>query len=94
METAHNGIELKPLPGLKDGGRPAAQAKADDAAPGSQPGASGKLSRRSFEVIGGLTGLFRDVAPAAPAGFKPGAEGPAGGSFAEGNRPAGRFATP
>ncbi|WP_430911290.1 transglycosylase domain-containing protein [Methylobacterium sp. sgz302541] len=94
METAHKGIELKPLPGLKDGGRPAAQAKADDAAPGSQPGASGKLSRRSFEVIGGLTGLFRDVAPAAPAGFKPGAEGPAGGSFAEGNRPAGRFATP
>jgi penicillin-binding protein 1A len=66
MESAHQGIELKPMPGLKEVGRPAAQAyrDPDSAAPvNAAASAAGKLSRRSFEVIGGLNGLFRAVEP-------------------------------
>jgi penicillin-binding protein 1A len=87
METAHQGIELKAMPGLKEVGRAVAQAPA--AAPvNPAASAAGKLSRRSFEVIGGVNGLFRTVeasgTPSRPAGV-----------VAEGARPAnGRVATP
>ena len=85
METAHQGIELKPMPGLKEVGRAVAQAPA--AAPvNPAASAAGKLSRRSFEVIGGVNGLFRTVEAN---GTRP-AE-----VVAEGTRPAnGRVATP
>ncbi|WP_147024515.1 transglycosylase domain-containing protein [Methylobacterium oxalidis] len=98
MESAHQGIELRVMPGLKDGGRPAAQATSGPAAPaGGGATAAGKLSRRSFEVIGGLNGLFRSVEPAVAGpgqpktGFRPAAaaEPAASGSLAEGSRPAG-----
>ncbi|WP_342164883.1 PBP1A family penicillin-binding protein [Methylobacterium sp. SD21] len=61
MEPAHQGIEIKGLPGLKDSAKAAAQAAAGGATAPVDPNASafGKLSRRSFEVIGGLNGLFR-----------------------------------
>ncbi|WP_336485994.1 transglycosylase domain-containing protein [Methylobacterium nigriterrae] len=102
METAHQGIELKPMPGLKDSGRPAAQASSNPAAPANAgSGASGKLSRRSFEAIGNLNGLFRSVEPASVAGApKPGAKpaagtAPATGDVAEGARSVGgRIGTP
>ncbi|TXM96051.1 PBP1A family penicillin-binding protein, partial [Methylobacterium sp. WL103] len=60
LEVAHQGIELKPLPGLKAPNAAAAQAAASTP---TDPAATsyGKLSRRSFEVIGGLNGLFRTV---------------------------------
>ncbi len=63
MEPAHQGIEIKGLPGLKDNAKAAAQAAAGGATAPVDPNASafGKLSRRSFEVIGGLNGLFRAV---------------------------------
>ena len=65
LEVAHQGIELKPLPGLKAPNAAAAQAAA---ATPTDPAATsyGKLSRRSFEVIGGLNGLFRTVERARP----------------------------
>ncbi|MDR7035529.1 penicillin-binding protein 1A [Methylobacterium sp. BE186] len=99
MESAHQGIELKVMPGLRDGARPAAQVSSNPAAPaGGGASAAGKLSRRSFEVIGGLNGLFRSVEPAVAGsggqkpGFKPAAAAdPApgtSGSLAEGVRPA------
>ena len=93
METAHRGIELRTIPGLKDGGRPAAQAKADEPAGGVGQGVSGKLSRRSFEVIDGLHGLFRKAQPAQgnQAGFAPVRAAPGAGSLAEGTRPAAGF---
>ncbi|WP_375408379.1 transglycosylase domain-containing protein [uncultured Methylobacterium sp.] len=93
MESAHRGIELKALPGLKEPGRPALQANRDLAAPvNAAASAAGKISRRSFEVIGGLNSLFRTVevkpAPRA-AGFEPIAP------VADGQRPAsGRIAMP
>ncbi|KQP58552.1 PBP1A family penicillin-binding protein [Methylobacterium sp. Leaf108] len=75
MESAHKGIELKPLPGVKEPGRPALQASVDAAAApvNAAASAAGKLSRRSFEVIGGLNGLFRTVEarPSPRAGFEP-----------------------
>jgi penicillin-binding protein 1A len=87
METAHQGIELKPMPGLKEVGRAVAQTPA--AAPvNPAASAAGKLSRRSFEVIGGVNGLFRTVEA------NGGALRPAD-VVAEGARPArGRVATP
>jgi penicillin-binding protein 1A len=69
MAPAHQGIEIKPLPGLKEPPRAVAQQASGGATAPTDPGASafGKLSRRSFEVIGGINGLFRTVerAPAA-----------------------------
>ncbi|MBX9932971.1 MAG: PBP1A family penicillin-binding protein [Methylobacterium sp.] len=90
MESAHQGIELRPLPGLKEPGRPAPQASRDAPAPvNAAASAAGKLSRRSFEVIGGLGGLFKDVEakPAPRAGFET-VPTPAG-AVAEGTRSAG-----
>ncbi|MCJ2081640.1 transglycosylase domain-containing protein [Methylobacterium sp. J-090] len=87
METAHQGIELKAMPGLKEVGRAVAQTPA--AAPvNPAASAAGKLSRRSFEVIGGVNGLFRTVEAS---GVAP---RPAG-DVADGTSPAaGRIATP
>ena len=83
LEVAHQGIELKPLPGLKAPNAAAAQAAA---ATPTDPAATsyGKLSRRSFEVIGGLNGLFRTVERARPeAGeAKPASEPRPGASLA------------
>ena len=91
MEPAHQGIEIKPLPGLKVPG-PGAQAAAPTAP--TNPAASnyGKLSRRSFEVISGVNGLFRTI-EAPP---RPGAQlDPKGAprALAEGSGPADRTAT-
>ncbi|KQP11303.1 penicillin-binding protein [Methylobacterium sp. Leaf99] len=86
METAHQGIELKAMPGLKEVGRAVAQTPA--AAPvNPAASAAGKLSRRSFEVIGGVNGLFRTVEASGTA------PRPAG-DVADGTGTAGRIATP
>ena len=61
MEVAHQGIELKPMPGLKDPGRAVAQSGPSAAPVNAAASAAGKLSRRSFEVIGAMNGLFREV---------------------------------
>jgi penicillin-binding protein 1A len=78
MTFAHQNLELRPIPGLPDSAPAVAFAsnRAPAAAQGSQPqpGASqlapGSLSRRSFEVIGGIGNLFRSIEhtsqPAAP----------------------------
>jgi penicillin-binding protein 1A len=58
MNPAHQGIELKPMPGLESEKTIAAKAAAP--APAPPPGAPpGALSRRSFEVLNGMVGLFR-----------------------------------
>jgi penicillin-binding protein 1A len=102
METAHQGIELKPMPGLKDGNRPAVQASSAAGAPvNAAASAAGKISRRSFEVIGSLNGLFRTVEPATAANapkpglkpaasvVKPAASNAPTGTVAEGSRSVG-----
>jgi penicillin-binding protein 1A len=63
LEPAHQGIEIKGLPGLKDSPKAAAQQANGGATAPTDPNASafGKISRRSFEVIGGLNGLFRSA---------------------------------
>jgi penicillin-binding protein 1A len=65
MEFAHQGIEIKPIPGVDPNDKP------PPAANKTQPVATGAidpqvlalsantLSRRSFEVLGGLNQLFR-----------------------------------
>jgi penicillin-binding protein 1A len=77
MEPAHQGIEIKPLPGLKESPRAAQQQASGGPTAPIDPNASayGKLSRRSFEVISGLNGLFRTVerVPAAEPATRSGA---------------------
>ncbi|CAO4186682.1 transglycosylase domain-containing protein [Methylorubrum extorquens] len=83
MAPAHQGIELKPMPGLNDrrSAPQAAQAQADGAAAAASTG--GRLSRRSFEVLSGLNGLFRNVetnrsaAKSEPVKSEPGKNDPA-----------------
>ncbi|MCJ2050448.1 penicillin-binding protein, partial [Methylobacterium sp. J-070] len=77
MEPAHQGIEIKGLPGLKDSPRAAQQQASGGPTAPTDPGASayGKLSRRSFEVISGLNGLFRTVERAPGAGSVSGSAG-------------------
>jgi penicillin-binding protein 1A len=68
MSFAHQNIEIKPIPGLDQPQTPSAAAQAKK---GGAPGGSveanatgavpGALSRRSFEVLGGLGDLFRTV---------------------------------
>ncbi|ACA15643.1 penicillin-binding protein, 1A family [Methylobacterium sp. 4-46] len=90
MAPAHQGIELKPLPGF-EGDKPGAVA-AKAPAPAPPPGAPpGTISRRSFEVLGGIGSLFRAVEPAP--GRSAMREVTAPGSVAEGGRPAGRLVT-
>jgi len=66
MAFAHQNTEIKPIPGLDAQGAPVvAQAKKGGAPAGVEANATsavpGALSRRSFEVIGGLGDLFRTV---------------------------------
>ncbi len=105
MAPAHQGIELKPMPGLNDRKGSPQVAQAETAAAAASAG--GRLSRRSFEVLSGLNGLFRSVeadrsaATQAPSGG-PARQGSLGGQkvpglapvdVAEGARAAG-FGTP
>ncbi|RUP12090.1 MAG: penicillin-binding protein, partial [Methylobacterium sp.] len=95
MEPAHQGIEIKGLPGLKDSPRAAQQQASGGPTAPIDPNASayGKLSRRSFEVISGLNGLFRTVerAPAEPA---PDAPSGTGDARKTGRKPGDRAAVP
>jgi penicillin-binding protein 1A len=69
MSFAHQNLEIRPIPGL--GNEPApAVAFASGRSPAANPGvnqtgglAPGTLSRRSFEVIGGIGTLFRRLRP-------------------------------
>lgn len=67
MAFAHQNLEPKPIPGLTPEGRPVAGrgavvAQAGVAETGSTPRSSGgALSRRSFEVIGGIGELLKTV---------------------------------
>ncbi|UMY18708.1 PBP1A family penicillin-binding protein [Methylobacterium organophilum] len=64
MAPAHQGIELKPIPGLNErkGSNQVAQALTGAEAPvNPAASAAGRLSRRSFEVLTSLNGLFRAV---------------------------------
>ena len=75
MEPAHQGLEIKPLPGLNERGKPPAQVAQAQPATGFAPvspeaSAAGKLSRRSFEVLSSLNGFFRSV-EASPTAAKP-----------------------
>nr|WP_244973478.1 PBP1A family penicillin-binding protein [Methylobacterium bullatum] len=92
METAHQGIELKAMPGLKENTRPMAQA-GSSSPPNAAASAAGKLSRRSFEVIGSMNGLFRTVEAGTPAGARA-AAGETTGAVADGARPVGRIGIP
>ncbi|CAA2101370.1 Penicillin-binding protein 1F [Methylobacterium bullatum] len=92
METAHQGIELKAMPGLKENTRPIAQA-GSSSPPNAAASAAGKLSRRSFEVIGSMNGLFRTVEAGTPAGARA-AAGETTGAVADGARPVGRIGIP
>ncbi|MGY2049990.1 transglycosylase domain-containing protein [Methylobacterium sp. JK268] len=91
MAPAHQGIELKPLPGF-EGDKPGAVAANKAPAPTAPPPGAppGALSRRSFEVLGGIGGLFRTVEP----GRSALREVRTTGSFAQGEAPRGRIATP
>jgi penicillin-binding protein 1A len=102
MDFAHQGIEFRPLAGV-DSSRPTQVASAGRAPAAARPEGAGPaisaatMSRRSFEVIGGLTDMFRsvEVAPpsfAAPAnGRRTTAQAPAAGGF---RVVGGRSATP
>jgi penicillin-binding protein 1A len=102
MAFAHQNTEIKPIPGLDTQGAPAlAQAKKGGAPSGvvevnATSAVPSALSRRSFEVIGGLGDLFRTVErpTATLTGFSEPARAAANtGSF--GTRPAdGRIALP
>ncbi|GJD98143.1 transglycosylase domain-containing protein [Methylobacterium isbiliense] len=93
LQPAHQGIELKPLPGF-EGDKPGAQAaNKAPSAPAPAPAAlPGTLSRRSFEVLGGIGTLFRTVEPAP--GRAAMREVGTTGTFAEGTAPTKRIATP
>ncbi|MBN4094368.1 MULTISPECIES: PBP1A family penicillin-binding protein [Methylobacterium] len=94
MEPAHQGIEIKGLPGLKESPRAAQQQASGGPTAPTDPNASayGKLSRRSFEVISGLNGLFRTVERAPGSA----ADAPAGAGSAPrtGRKPGDRAAAP
>jgi penicillin-binding protein 1A len=66
MAFAHQNTEIKPIPGLDAQGAPVVAQAKKGGAPASvevnaTSAAPGALSRRSFEVIGGLGDLFRTV---------------------------------
>jgi len=63
MQFAHQGLELKPIPGVPAADpKGAAVAKAGSAAP--PPGASaGHMPRQSFEVLSAVSSLFKAVEP-------------------------------
>jgi penicillin-binding protein 1A len=87
MAFAHQNLELRPIPGLPESATAVAFAssRAPSSAQGSQqasasaPMAPGSLSRRSFEVIGGIGTLFRSagrVSQSTLPGEQPQATGP------------------
>jgi penicillin-binding protein 1A len=94
MEPAHQGIEIKGLPGLKESPRAAQQQASGGPTAPTDPNASayGKLSRRSFEVISGLNGLFRTVERAP--GSAADAPANAGDAPKTGRKPGDRAAAP
>ena len=63
MQFAHQGLELKPIPGVPAADpKGAAVAKAGSAAP--SPGASaGHMPRQSFEVLSAVSSMFKAVEP-------------------------------
>ena len=80
MAFAHQGIELKPIPGVND--KPAAPTGPQIAQLGetrSQALAApiSSMPRRSFEVLTSMGAAFRAVEPAAPSKPAPQAEAPA-----------------
>ena len=102
MAFAHQNAEIKPIPGLDAQGAPVvAQAKKGGA---PQSGAAdvntstvpGALSRRSFEVIGGLGDLFRTVErpTAALTGFSEPARAAANADLSRARPAGGRIALP
>jgi penicillin-binding protein 1A len=67
MTFAHQNTEIRPIPYLtSDGSMPVANNKGGPPSPGkievvSTGSVPGTLSRRSFDIIGGMGNLFRDV---------------------------------
>jgi penicillin-binding protein 1A len=100
MAFAHQNIEIRPIPYLApDGSQMVAGAKNAPSGrfevltTGSVPG--GALSRRSFEVIGGIGELFRNVDRAGgPRAALTPPERSVANTGASGMRPAGRTALP
>jgi penicillin-binding protein 1A len=98
MDFAHQGIEIRPIPGV-DPSKPVQVAALGRSAPvaaqpqpGSGPALSAAtMSRRSFEVIGGITDMFRAVEVP-----RPPAQAPTGGRRTTAEAPArgGRVAMP
>jgi penicillin-binding protein 1A len=91
MAFAHQNLELRPIPGLPEAASAVAFAsgRAPTAVQGAQAQSSGpqlapgSLSRRSFEVIGGIGSLFRSIertsqpgAPSAAPGSRVQSTGP------------------
>ena len=70
MAFAHQNLEIKPIPGLGPEGAPGAgrgPAVAQTGVVEMNPSpSSGSLSRRSFEVIGGIGDLFKKAEPPGP----------------------------
>ncbi len=70
MDFAHQGVEIRPIPGL-DGSKPVQVASLGKPPAAGRPEggptiSAATMSRRSFEVIGGLTDMFRAVEEARP----------------------------
>ena len=79
MAPAHQGLDIKPLPGLNDSKAPPPRIAQAPAADANAPSSVGKLSRRSFEVMSNLNGFFRTIEPRpATAGPETGTERKAG----------------
>jgi penicillin-binding protein 1A len=83
MAPAHQGIELKPMPGLNERKGSPQVAQAETAAAAASTG--GRLSRRSFEVLSGLNGLFRSVEAEGAAKTQGATQGPSGGPARQGS---------
>jgi penicillin-binding protein 1A len=96
MVFAHRGQEIRPIPGAPVDVKPVVVASAGRSAAGASgaalPGptsSAATLSRRSFEVVGGINSLFRNVKPVpAPNATAPRAERTTGAVQALGMRPA------
>ena len=71
MTVAHQNLEIRPIPGLEPEGAArvaSANRQGADQAPGpSQAYLAGTLSRKSYEVLGGIGSLFQAVERSAPA---------------------------
>jgi penicillin-binding protein 1A len=88
MAFAHQNLEIRPIPGLPEsatavafasGRAPTSVQNAPSNAPQLAPGS---LSRRSFEVIGGIGNLFRSVERAAQPGAQSSSAEPPGARIA------------